>query len=118
MLNPKNTIIDVLNIINYKNDKAKFADNFLELCMKQSFLEMIGDLPKEKVTFLQKQIQSARDLDQFLSILKKYIHPLYLKRNIEQVSAKLFEEYIEEIIPTLDETTKTKLFLYLEKVGN
>lgn len=118
MLNPKNTIIGVLEIISYQHDKDKFADKFIELCMKQSFLELIGELPKEKVSVLTLQIKSVNNLEQFITVLKKYIHPFLLNRKIEYVSAKLFSEYIGEIIPTLDEATKTKLISYLENVGS
>lgn len=118
MLNPKNTIIDVLEIISYQHDKEKFSDDFIELCMKQSFLELIGEIPKEKVEMLKIQMKSINDLDQYITLLKKYINPPLLKRKIEYTSAKLFQEYIDEIFPTLDENTKEKLMVYLGKVGN
>lgn len=118
LTNPKTAIISILEIINYQNDKETFADKFIELCIKQSFLEMIGDLPKEKVALLTSRIKSVSSLEQFVKTLKEYIHPSLLTRKIEQVSAKLFDAYIEGIFQTLDEDTKAKLMSYLAKIEN
>lgn len=118
MKNPKQTIIEILGIINYQNDKEKFADNFIELCIKQAFVEVIDSLPKEKTASISAQIQAAKTPEEFVKHLRSYINPQFLERKIEQTSSKLFNDYIQEILPTLDDSKKLKLMDYIETLGS
>ena len=113
MKNPKETIIQILEIINYQNDREKFADTFIELCIKQAFAELLGSLPPEKTAVLTSQVKTVKSLEEFIKLLRSCINPLLLERKIEQSSAKLFDEYIREILPTLDPLRKTKLLDYI-----
>ena len=46
--NPKDTLLETLTIIGYTDDRDKFAEEFLNLCQQQAFLNLIQKLPKEK----------------------------------------------------------------------
>ena len=67
MKNPKETIIQILEIINYQNDREKFADTFIELCIKQAFAELLGSLPPEKTAVLTSQVKTVKSLEEFIN---------------------------------------------------
>lgn len=114
---PTAILIRILDIIGYRKDKLTFAREFIEICMQDSFKEMLERLPKEDVSVLEGKIKEAKDLEEFSGILKHFIPPQLLERTIERNTVRLFEEYIEAILPTLDEKTKERLMIYLEEVG-
>lgn len=114
---PTSIIIKILGIIGYRNDKLTFAREFVEICMQDSFKEMLERLPKEKVSELETKIKGAENLAEFAEILKRYISPPILERTIERNTARLFEEYIDDILPTIDDKTKEQLMEYLDEVG-
>ncbi len=107
----------ILEIIGYTDDKETFAGEFVEVCIQQSFLEMIDRLPKEKVSQLEEKVKQAKDIKTFLRVLHTYLPPELLARCIERNTAQLFEEYLKEIVPTLDEKKAIELKKFLETIG-
>lgn len=111
---PQTIILQILEIIHYQSDKEKFAREFIDLCCKHAFVEIIGELPVDKAQELGRQVKAVKEFSQFIALLQTYIPRSVLEKQIEVASARLFEEYVEEILPTLDSATKATLLDYLD----
>jgi hypothetical protein len=109
----RKTFIQILEIIDYKKDKEKFTNEFISLCIEQAYFDLTESMTPEKKDSLKKLAENAQTLEAFADSLNKHIDPNVLRITIETVSARLFQEYISTIMPTLSPERKMKLLDYL-----
>jgi hypothetical protein len=109
--------IEVLNIIGYENDKEKFTENFFSICLGEARNEILGRMPKEQKDILQAKVDGSEKVGELAKILGEYIDPKEMKTTIATTTARLFQEYITTIMPTLTSQRKEKLINYLDTLS-
>ena len=107
--------MDMLGIINAKIiSKGRYGrTREVSLSLEENLLAKLKEV-LEKIKSSEEELKFInKSLEEFIKLLRSCINPLLLERKIEQSSAKLFDEYIREILPTLDPLRKTKLLDYI-----
>lgn len=116
--NPKEILIEVLNIIGYSEDKNIFVDKFIELCVQQALTKLIIDLTEEQQKSLKEELQNKTDFQEIVIIIQKYINPQKTEEILKQTSSNLFEDYLKTIMPELNKEQSEKLTKYLNSLEN
>lgn len=110
---PKEILIQILIIVAYKDDKNSFAEKFIVLCQQQAFLEFVESLPKTLQDDLKEKFADPNDKEKIKKAMNQYVSTKEFLEKLELVTAKNFKEYIEAIIPTLNDEQKANLQKYL-----
>lgn len=101
----------ILTIIDYKEDKNAFIEEFMNLCIRGAFVEYLKILSYDRKTELQQILQENDPLD-----LKEKLEPYMIteeyKSLVQESSEKLFQEYLDKITPIISEEQKNNLTAY------
>lgn len=111
-MNPKQIILQVLEIIGYEDDKEKYANDFLSLCLQKALVSLSQELSQEKQDELTQRLSLTKPEDMEKLLLEFFSQEKY-EEVVKTASQSLFEEYLQTIIPTLNEEQKNKLEQYL-----
>jgi hypothetical protein len=109
---PKQIILEVLSIIGYENDKDKFASEFVTLCMQKAVSNLINGMPQDKQDQVLQRL-SLTTPDSWGTLLSEYVPEENLAAAIKDTSSLIFQDYIKEIEPTLNDEQRNKLSQYL-----
>ncbi len=109
----KTILSKVLDIISYEDNKEAFIDEFLELVQARTFSSIAGNLPQEKQDELKQEIDSPR----MQQIIKDIASTTEYKAQANNVFTQMFDEYIEDILPTLTKEQVKNLDLYLASLA-
>ena len=100
----------ILESIDYEGDKGAFAKDFLQTIEKQALSDLIESLPNEKKDKLkQKLSQNLQKPEGVSAVLKGYFPEQQITKALENAAKNGVSEYIQAILPTLNEEQKTKL---------
>ena len=110
---PAETLYTVLEIIGFDGDKRKFVTEFINLCFEQVYMDLLKGIPVHDQDNLIAQLRKADTQQALIDLLKPYIVAERLKSTLQVVTVDLFEDYLETIMPTLDEERKRKLLDFL-----
>lgn len=113
---PKEILIQILNIVGYKEDKNVFAERFIVLCQQQAFVEFIESLPRSLQEDLKAKIINEKDKVKIKQAMENYVETKEFLDKLELVTARNFKEYIEAIIPTLTSEQKNNLQKFLSSL--
>lgn len=116
MIDTRKTIVDVLGIINFTDDKEIFADSMLVMAEKQALAECIKSLPEHKRAPLIHLLNTTHRKQELSTILKRYITEETYAKQLEKSTNDLFLDYLETIDKTLDQETRSNLEKYLASV--
>jgi len=116
MIDTRKTIIEVLSIINFTDDKEVFTDGILVMAEKQALTECIKSLPEHKRAPLIHLLNNTHRQRELSTILKRYITEEMYAKQLEKSTNELFLDYLETIDKTLDPETRAKLESYLALV--
>lgn len=111
-MNPKEIILQVLEIIGYTDDREKFANDFLGLILQNSINNLSENLPQDKIDQLRQRLSLSKP-EKLETLLKDYFSGEELNDSVKKVSENMFKEYLEEVGPTLNESQKENLQKYL-----
>lgn len=114
---PKEIIVNVLDIIDYQDDKPKYATEFIDLCEKQALLDALQSLPKEKQADFKQKMSWAKDQDRVKDIIKEYITAEQYTDALKKASQTAFTKFIETLLPELTDGQKDKLQAYLQSIA-
>lgn len=109
---PKQIILQVLEIIGYEDDKDKYANDFLSLCLQKAFVSLTQDFPQDKQDQLTQRM-SLISADKIEGLLLEYFPKEKFETAVKEASRSTFEDYLKTIIPTLNDDQKNKLEQYL-----
>ncbi len=112
--NPNDLIIEVLNIIGYTDDKQKFANDFIDSCRKQTFLELLSNLPSEEQQALNQQLESGEDSKTSLLLNEQFSREEY-NQALKKVIEGAFKEYLETIKPHLSKDQLQELQVFFSR---
>ena len=89
---PVQILTRVLTIIEYKDDKNAFIQEFLNLCLNQALMETLKDLPKEKQLSLNQELKNQKGREKISQIVKSYIPDGLYEKFLSQATQKLFTD--------------------------
>lgn len=115
---PKTILLKVLTIIGYQNDKEKFINEFLSLCFKKAFIKCVESLPLDLKNTIKKRLANVGENPQKLQeILTEYVSTNKYDEILFAQSLDTFIEYLQAVIPTLNEYQKKELGAYLKSIS-
>lgn len=100
-------------MIDYKDDKNVFAENYIKTIVELTIAQMIGTLTPERKKQLDIELTDVKDSDIFQGIIHKYFPKEEFDRQLEKISQETFTDYIETIYPTLSPEKQEELTTYL-----
>ncbi|PIR08713.1 hypothetical protein COV53_01590 [Candidatus Gottesmanbacteria bacterium CG11_big_fil_rev_8_21_14_0_20_37_11] len=115
---PAETLYSILEIIGFDGDKRKFVTEFINVCFEQVYMDMLKDIPVHDQDNLIAQLRKADTQQALIDLLKPYIMAERLKSTLQVVTTGLFEDYLETIMPTLNEERKKKLLDFLASLSD
>lgn len=109
----KNRLIEMLEAINYNDDKVLFSNAFLAVCHKNAVKELIKELPEGKADELASELENKK----YQSLEEGLVSYISKDRYME-----LFKEALrtniggvmDAVLPTLSEDQLSKFDAYLE----
>lgn len=116
-MNPKEIILQVLEIIGYQDDREKFSNDFLGLILQKSINDLAEKLSQDKIDQLRQRL-SLTTPEKLETLLKEYFSKEELDSSVRKVSESMFKEYLEEVSPTLSDTQRENLQNYLSGLNN
>ena len=111
--NPLDYLKQILNIIGYEDDMEKFAQEFLTMCMAQASAKVLSNLSPNAQKEIQEKLKKAKDQSEITTVLSEYQNITEYNNTLQQITQENFEEYIEEILPTLTQVQKERLLKFL-----
>src|SRR5438477_153488 len=110
---PKQFLIDILDVVGYEKDRSQFASEFLSLCYQQALVDLMAEMPVEAQASLIRKLAKFVDYDNLKSILSEYFPKNKYDEAVENATETVFGEYLDSIIPKLTAHQKEKLNQYL-----
>ncbi len=114
IINPKETLQQILTIVNYEGDKDAFITKYLALCEQNTLLALLENLSEEEKTVLEQKLDTAATPEE----KKNVLHAQFSEEQITDASynetKKSFGEMMQKLLPTLDKTQKDTLKQYFE----
>lgn len=102
---PREIIIQILDIVGYGDGKQAFADQLLSLCQQQAMADLINTLPPEKHTLI-----NPKDINQYFTREQSL-------EAIRKAAEKIISDYILTISPQLSDTQRNNLQTYIQSIA-
>ena len=113
-LQPKEILEEILNIIQFKDDKEKFMDQFFKNIKLQALLDLANTLPQDKKNGFKSQIASKSD-EEKASALVSLFPKDHIDKAVEKSTKEIFSAYISEIESTLSSQQRDEITKYLKQ---
>ncbi|KKR60595.1 MAG: hypothetical protein UU05_C0014G0003 [Candidatus Curtissbacteria bacterium GW2011_GWA1_40_47] len=113
-LQPKEILEEILNIIQFKDDKEKFMDQFFKNIKLQALLDLANTLPQDKKNGFKSQIASKSD-EEKASALVSLFPKDDIDKAVEKSTKEIFSAYISEIESTLSSQQRDEITKYLKQ---
>lgn len=65
-------LLKILNAIEYREDKEKFANKFIQTTSQQTLVDLVTALPVDKQSQIKKEFSEANTQEKVTDVLKKY----------------------------------------------
>jgi hypothetical protein len=101
----------ILTIIGYQNDKSKFIEAFMNLCMQEALAEYVPLLSEERKKELQTILQD-QDPNKLREQLRPYIETEEYQKLLLENTQKFLLDYLKTITPELSEEQKNEMSSY------
>lgn len=109
---PKAIILQVLEIIEFRENKERFADQFINLCLGETYARLLK-LQSEDVLSQIRDVFQQSDMQKNVSLFMKYFQPEQFNQTLQQITKEFFEDYIKTVTPTLTPARQNQLLSYL-----
>src|SRR5437762_2058251 len=106
---PKGILSKVLSIIGYTNNQDAFIDEFIKICQKQAFLDLLNSLPLEKQTTLTQETQPEK----VQVLLNQYFTTEDINKSLTKATQTQFQSCLQTIDPTLSAEQRNNLDSFL-----
>lgn len=108
--NPKQTIIKILDIIDFSEDKDNFAAKFIEQIKLQSIIDMTNSLSENRKKELKAKISSdPNDAAKVSKILKAYFSDDLLSKSLEDTANSAIADWLKTLSGTLSNQQRENL---------
>lgn len=113
---PKATIVNILTIIGYEDNKDDYAADFIKHCEQQALVDALTALPEEQQETLKRKMEGVTDQEQQKAIIAEYIPPEQYKKILQKASQTAFVEFMQAITPTVSTSQLDTLQSYLQSL--
>lgn len=113
----QNSILQILDLINYTGDKKKYVNDCLALCEKKALLEILNSLPQDKQESFKQDISNTEDVENKKRILQNYIPSTIYPEKLNNIIQDYLLKFMDKVIPTLNKDQLTKLESYLKTLS-
>ena len=113
----KEILLHVLSLIDYKDDKEKFAKEFLTTQLQQAFVSVIDHLSESQKKDLEVKLANNPSDAEIYQLLQGYLTPKVYTSVFLQSIQQFFAEYIKTIMPLLTNEKKQALQNYLASIA-
>lgn len=110
----KDSLIEILTIIGYSEDKKLFADQFIELLHLKTLQNSLLTLPEDKQREVEEKILNARDQEEVEKIINENFSLDLYASMLKDMYFEMLKSYFEAIKPTLTENKLHELEKYLK----
>lgn len=117
--NPEEILSKVLQLIGFEGDKKDFIDKFLIVCQQQALADLIEGLPPEKQEELNQKLSQpeiGEDIDKVKQIVEGYLTPEEYASALEKATAKVFQQFLQEMTTDLTPDQSQELGNYLKSL--
>lgn len=104
MNNDRDTVLRILEAIDYSDDKEAFVDEFLKNVQQQAFINLVQALPQDKQEEIKNEFATENP-----EIVKKYFTEEQIQQSLEDTSKNAVMEWLQTINPTLADAQRQKL---------
>lgn len=111
--NLKQSIFQILDIIGYENDRDKFANDFLALCLQQAIVNLSLSLSEEKQLDLKNKLSLLTQQEDVEHILLDFFSREEYEKEVKDTTQNMFQDYLKTIVLTLNEKQRNNLKDYL-----
>lgn len=108
-IDPRELLEHILAIVAYKGDKNTFITKYIALCEQATLIALVDDLPEEEQVTFEDQLEATEIPEERQKILLSYFSEEELALTSYRETKALFEEMVQNILPTLDEDKKSQL---------
>lgn len=113
---PAQILTQVLEIIEYENDKQEFIHKFLDACVSQTIDKLIDSLSENKQKELNEKI--SQEGSNIRQTFYSYFGEEQYYQSLGKISQQIFAEYIELLSENLPSDKKSKLEEYLKSLNS
>jgi hypothetical protein len=110
----KQAVVQILDAIEYKEDKKAFVDDFIRITNSQALVDLVQSLPTEKQAEADKEIAEADSQESFQKAVQKYFTDAQVEKAIDIASQRAVTEWLKAIDPTLTDQQREKLLALSE----
>lgn len=115
----KTTILNILEAIDFSDDKKTFVAEFLRNIHLQSLLDLIEMLPNDKREKIKSQLSTNPDNQEIVSeTLRTYFSEDQLRQSLQNSAKDAIPKYIQSINQTLSASQRDRLIQVLEMAGS
>jgi hypothetical protein len=116
----KRTILAILEVIDYQDDKEKFIKQFIHNTHAQTLIDLLKSLPTKKQVILKEQLKNhANDQEKQTEIIRSEFNEQQIQQAFENAVKNAITEWMEAINYSLSEEQKKKLIQLAEDLqGN
>ncbi len=110
MDNSKQVILKILDIIEFSEDREKFADGFLTLIYKNALGDCLSSLPEDTQKLLAQRLSDQNiDPQIFSDTIMHYVKRAQFRKSLEKCAKATMDGYIKAILPTISEDQKKQI---------
>lgn len=113
--NPKLLLENVLTIIGYADNKNYFIEEFARLCFQKTladYQKLLSENRRKELVHILYQ----NDVIKLQEQLEPYVISEEFSKLLQENSQKLFQDYLDTILPKLSEEQRNNLDSYLSEL--
>jgi hypothetical protein len=113
---PTVILTDILDIVNYSQDKETFINQFSETCMKKGYSDIENLLSEDKKVELASALLEKQTEGDLQKIICEFISEDQYKKAIQRATGDLLFDFLQSIEPTLTPEQSNNLDNYLSSL--
>jgi hypothetical protein len=114
IIDPKETLQQILTIVNYEGNKDAFITKYLALCEQNTLIALLENLSEEERNVLEQKLDAAETTEQKQNVLRMEFSEEQITEASYNETKKSFGEMLQKLLPTLDKNQKEELKHYFE----
>lgn len=107
--NYKLILLNLLEAIDYADDKEAFVAEFMHLISTQALVNLLQTLPEDKQQEADKKIASADGQENFNKAVSEYFTDEQVAKAVDEASQKAILEWLRSLHNTLNDEQRKKL---------
>lgn len=110
MQDPTSIIVNLLTAIDYTGDKQAFAEEFITVIYMRALSDLVKSLAEEQQEKVKQECFAvANDIPKIVEVLKKYFTGDQTDNAIENAGKATLEDWLKEVLPSLQDSQKQNL---------